>query len=60
DIFSCKAFDPDAALRELEGRFGITSAKTQVLDRGLEEFADAPVPASTREVATASAAISGR
>ena len=60
DIFSCKAFDADAALRELEGRFGITSAKTQVLDRGLEEFADAPVPPSTREIATASATTTGR
>jgi S-adenosylmethionine decarboxylase len=40
DIFSCKAFDTDAAIRELTGRFGIDSVKTQVLDRGLEEFPD--------------------
>ncbi|MDP7619709.1 MAG: adenosylmethionine decarboxylase [Dehalococcoidia bacterium] len=52
DIFSCKAFDSEAAVRELKGRFGIDSVKTAVLDRGLEEFAenrpasDLPVGAS--------------
>ena len=52
DIFSCKAFDSEAAVRELKGRFGIDSVKTAVLDRGLEEFSenrpasDLPVGAS--------------
>ena len=50
DIFSCKAFDADAAVRELEQRFEIGSVKTAVLDRGLEEFpdkhADVPVPSA--------------
>ena len=40
DIFSCKTFDADLAVNELRGRFGITDVKTQVLDRGLEEFQD--------------------
>ena len=42
DIFSCKAFDSEAAVRELKGRFGIDSVKTAVLDRGLEEFENQP------------------
>ncbi len=40
DIFSCKPFDADLAVEELRGRFGITEVRTQVLDRGLEEFPD--------------------
>ena len=46
DIFSCKEFDADAALQELRGRFGLESVKTWVLERGLEQFADQPVPVS--------------
>lgn len=49
DIFSCKAFDSEAAVRELKGRFGIDSVKTAVLDRGLEEFAE-DQPASEQPV----------
>jgi S-adenosylmethionine decarboxylase len=52
DIFSCKHFDAEKAIEELKGRFGITSVKTQVLDRGLEEFAEERAngrPAAVRE-----------
>ena len=40
DIFSCKPFDAELAVNELVGRFGIMEVRMQVLDRGLEEFAD--------------------
>ena len=52
DIFSCKTFDSDAAVRELEQRFGIESVKTAVLDRGLEEFPDKRPESDTRVAAT--------
>lgn len=40
DIFSCKDFDPDHAIKELERIFEFTSIKTHLLLRGLQ---DAPV-----------------
>ncbi len=52
DIFSCKTFDSDAAVRELEHRFGIESVKTAVLDRGLEEFPDKRAESEIRTAAT--------
>ena len=39
DVFSCKDFDTDLALQELKARFGIESARSWTLERGLE-YAD--------------------
>ena len=39
DVFSCKDFDTDLALQELKTRFGIESARSWTLERGLE-YAD--------------------
>lgn len=36
DVFSCKAFDAELAVQFMKDKFGITSANTQVLERGLE------------------------
>ena len=36
DIFSCKDFDPEQAIRELKARFELTELKTCLLSRGLE------------------------
>ena len=40
DIFSCKDFDPDLAIKELKKTFEFTRIKTHLLLRGLQ---DAPV-----------------
>jgi len=36
DIFSCKDFDPEQAIRELKARFELPELKTCLLSRGLE------------------------
>ena len=36
DIFSCKDFDAQRALSELQDWFGLTNVRSYVLDRGLE------------------------
>lgn len=36
DIFSCKDFDPEQAIRELKDRFEPAELKTYLLNRGLE------------------------
>ena len=36
DIFSCKSFDDELALKDAKNLFGITQAKYWLLDRGLE------------------------
>ena len=36
DIFSCKDFDSEQAVRELKARFELTELKTCLLSRGLE------------------------
>jgi len=36
DIFSCKDFDPEQAIRELKARFELPELKTCLLNRGLE------------------------
>jgi S-adenosylmethionine decarboxylase len=36
DIFSCKSFDCDRALADVKTLFGLTDAKTWLLNRGLE------------------------
>ena len=36
DIFSCKIFDSDRAVRFVEDLFGLTRTETNLLDRGLE------------------------
>ena len=36
DIFSCKSFDDELALADAKRLFGITQAKSWLLDRGLE------------------------
>ena len=40
DIFSCKSFDDELALEDVKNLFGITQAKSWVLDRGLEWLDD--------------------
>ena len=36
DIFSCKAFDADEAIRRVSEAFQLGDARTRILDRGLE------------------------
>ncbi|MFQ6025885.1 MAG: S-adenosylmethionine decarboxylase [Dehalococcoidia bacterium] len=36
DIFSCKSFDSDRALADVKHLFGLSDARTWLLDRGLE------------------------
>ncbi|MFH1625428.1 MAG: adenosylmethionine decarboxylase [Pseudomonadota bacterium] len=36
DIFSCKTFDSDSAVRFVEDLFGLTRTEINLLDRGLE------------------------
>ena len=38
DIFSCKEFDPDVALREVRETFSLSSVKSWTLERGLEHY----------------------
>ena len=38
DIFSCKQFDPDAALAFVKDTFGLSRTKVWTLDRGLEHL----------------------
>ena len=42
DVFSCKDFDTERALKELKDSFGIETARSWVLERGLE-YADLEV-----------------
>ncbi len=36
DIFSCKEFDAEQAIKELQEHFGLSEVKTFILNRGLE------------------------
>ena len=36
DVFSCKDFDSEQAIRDLQARLELTELKSYVLDRGLE------------------------
>ena len=38
DVFSCKAFDDERALREVKELFSITEVRTWLLDRGLDHL----------------------
>jgi len=38
DVFSCKEFDPEAALAYLREHFGVEKVRSWVLDRGLEHI----------------------
>lgn len=49
DVFSCKEFDSDTALSFLKGHFSLDSARSWVLDRGLEHLDAA---AATEELTT--------
>lgn len=44
DVFSCKAFDAEHALREVRGYFNMETVKHWVLDRGLEHLDPATAP----------------
>ncbi len=46
DVFSCKEFDAEQALREVRELFGIDDVRSWVLDRGLEHLE----PATARQV----------
>ncbi len=46
DVFSCKEFDADTALREVTEAFAIEDARSWVLDRGLEHLQ----PATAKQV----------
>ena len=36
DIFSCKEFDAEEAIRDLQQRFGLSEVRSYILNRGLE------------------------
>ena len=38
DIFSCKSFDSEKALREVQDIFGLQRVKSWLVDRGLEHY----------------------
>ena len=38
DIFSCKSFDSDKALREVQALFGLQRVKSWLLGRGLDDY----------------------
>ena len=38
DVFSCKDFDTDLALRDVKESFGLVEANTWVLERGLDHY----------------------
>ncbi|MDY6917305.1 MAG: adenosylmethionine decarboxylase [Chloroflexota bacterium] len=38
DIFSCKEFDAERAMKDIRARFEIADMETHVLDRGLERY----------------------
>ena len=38
DVFSCKEFDAEQAIKDFQARFELTELKTYLLDRGLEHF----------------------
>lgn len=38
DIFSCKSFDSEKALREVQEIFGLQRVKSWLVDRGLERY----------------------
>ena len=38
DVYSCKAFDHDRALRDIKELFSLTEVRTWVLHRGLEQL----------------------
>ena len=38
DVFSCKEFNAEQAVRDLQGRLGLTEIKTNILDRGLDHY----------------------
>lgn len=38
DIFSCKEFDAERAVRDIQSRFEIAESETHILDRGLERY----------------------
>ena len=49
DVFSCKEFDADEALREVRDLFGIDDVRSWTLDRGLEHLE----PATAKRVVEA-------
>ena len=38
DIFSCKEFDPEEAIREFQQQFGLDEVRSYILNRGLEYY----------------------
>ena len=38
DVFSCKDFDPEQAIRDFTEYFGLKEARSYILQRGLEAF----------------------
>lgn len=38
DIFSCKEFDPEQAIREFQQQFGLDEVRSYILNRGLEYY----------------------
>jgi S-adenosylmethionine decarboxylase len=38
DVFSCKEFDPEHAIREFQRQFGLDEIRTYVLNRGVEYY----------------------
>ena len=38
DIFSCKGFDPEQAIKEFKQQFGLEEVRSYILNRGLEYY----------------------
>jgi len=38
DVFSCKEFNAEHAIEDLQARLGLSQIKTYVLDRGLDQY----------------------
>lgn len=38
DIFSCKEFDPEQAIKEFQQQFGLDEVRSYILNRGLEYY----------------------
>ena len=36
DVFSCKEFDPERVIKDVQAKFELTSVETHLLQRGLE------------------------
>ncbi len=38
DVFSCKEFDPERVIKDIQAKFKLTEVETRLLNRGLESY----------------------